>query len=203
MTGKHHRRYAGRGGEKLKRALEETGIPVSGRVTADFGCNIGGFTDCMLQEGAARVYAVDTGYGMLEWKLRNDDRVIVMERTNAMHVELPEKPFLVAVDVGWTRQRHILPNALKQVVRDGHILSLFKPQYEAHPSQVRGGIVAAEDVARVLEQCLAELEEMGIRPCSVIRLPVPERKKNPEAFLHVRPRDCALKPRYQPEGPRP
>ncbi len=129
-------RYVGRGGEKLKCAVDRLGLDLGGLVGADLGCNIGGFTDCMLQEGVLRVYAVDTGYGMLAWKLRQDERVVVMERTNAMHVELPERVGVVTVDVGWTRQRHILPHALELCAPGGIVLSLFKPQYEAAPELV-------------------------------------------------------------------
>ncbi|MHC4480407.1 MAG: SAM-dependent methyltransferase, partial [Planctomycetota bacterium] len=126
-------RFVGRGGEKLEFALDQLRLGVSGLLAADFGCNVGGFTDCFLHRGARRVYAVDTGYGMLAWKLRQDERVVVMERTNAMHVELPEPVDVVAVDVGWTKQRYILPNALKRLDAHGSVLSLLKPQYEAPP----------------------------------------------------------------------
>ena len=187
--------YVGRGGEKLKFALDQLDLDLEGIVGADFGCNIGGFTDCMLQEGARRVYAVDTGYGMLEWKLRIDDRVEVMERTNAMHVELPETPEVITIDVAWTRQRYILPNALHQVAQSGCILSLFKPQYEADDELVHGGVVAPEDFDRVLEKTLSELQEMGIAVREVIRLPQEKKSKNPEAILYIRPEDCSEVPR--------
>ena len=182
--------YVGRGGGKLKFAIDHLDLDLEGVVGADFGCNIGGFTDCMLQEGARRVYAVDTGYGMLEWKLRIDDRVEVMERTNAMHVELPEEPDLITIDVAWTRQRYILPNAFHQLADGGFILSLFKPQYEANEKLVREGVVAPEDFDRVLEETLAGLEEMGIEVREVVRLPHEKKSKNPEAILYIRPEDC-------------
>lgn len=166
-------------------------MELDGATAADFGCNIGGFTDCLLQEGAARVYAVDTGYGMLAWKLRQDPRVVVLERTNAMHVELPEPVDLVAVDVGWTRQRHILPNALGQVKPDGLILSLFKPQYEAERPMVRRGHVAPDDFDEVLGGTLNDLVGRGIRVRRVVELPRERKRKNPEAFLVIHPGDCA------------
>jgi len=193
------RRYVGSGGEKLEFALRELGASVRGVVAADFGCNIGGFTDCLLQHGARRVYAVDTGYGMLEWKLRNDERVVVMERTNAMHVELPEPAGAITIDVGWTRQRHILPHALTQLSADGFILSLFKPQYEADPRLVRRGIVAADDFDSVLEATLRELVQEGMHAREVIRLPHARSSKNPEAFLYVLPGDCRLPQRRRQE----
>jgi len=195
--------YVGRGGDKLKHALNKINPDLEDIVAADFGCNIGGFSDCLLQHGAARVYAVDTGYGMFDWNLRNDERVVVMERTNAMHVELPEKVDLVVIDAAWTRERYILPSALKEIKPEGAIFSLFKPQYEADKSLVRDGIVAPEDMNQVLQVCLDELYDMGISVHTVIRLPVPEKKKNPEAFLYILPTECDLKPEFWPEGPRP
>src|SRR6184192_3985204 len=104
-------RFVSRAGQKLEHALATFGIEVSGKICADLGCSTGGFTDCLLQHGAAKVYAIDTGYGVLDWKLRTDPRVIVMERTNAMHVTLPQPIEIVTIDVAWTKQRHILPSA--------------------------------------------------------------------------------------------
>jgi 23S rRNA (cytidine1920-2'-O)/16S rRNA (cytidine1409-2'-O)-methyltransferase len=101
--------FVSRAGLKLDHALTAFAVDVTGLVCADLGCNAGGFTDCLLQRGAAKVYAVDTGYGALDWKLRKDPRVVVMERTNAMHVTLPEPVGFVCIDVAWTRQRRILP----------------------------------------------------------------------------------------------
>jgi len=188
----HSGRYVGRGAEKLKFAIDALGIEVRGLVAADFGCNIGGFTDCLLQEGAVRVYAVDTGYGMLAWKLRQHERVVVMERTNAMHVELPERVGVVTVDVGWTRQCHILPNALAQCAPDGFILSLFKPQYEAPRELVRRGRIKNDAFEPVLEQTLAGLAESGIAVRDVVRLPRERERKNPEAMLYIRAAECRL-----------
>jgi len=185
MSENQEQRYIGRGGQKLKYAIEKLALHLMGKTAADFGCNIGGFTDCLLQEGVRRVYAVDTGYGALEWRLRNDERVVVMERTNAMHVELPEPMDVVTIDVAWTRQRNILPNALKQLGPEGVILSLFKPQYEAGPGLVRQGLVAQSDFDAVVRSTLAELEDMGIRIREVLMLPHEKESKNPEAFLYI------------------
>src|SRR4051812_44384353 len=119
--------FVSRAGLKLDHALAHFGIDVAGLVCADLGCNAGGFTDCLLQRGAAKVYAVDTGYGMLDYKLRKDPRVVVMERTNAMHAELPETVDLVVIDVAWTKQRHILPAARRMVKPQGAVVTLVKP----------------------------------------------------------------------------
>src|SRR5271163_2045641 len=98
--------FASRAGLKLDHALDAFELDVTGLVCADLGCSTGGFVDCLLQRGAAKVYAIDTGYGVLDWKLRKDQRVVVMERTNAMHATLPEPAALLTIDVAWTRQRH-------------------------------------------------------------------------------------------------
>src|SRR5438270_10101760 len=124
-------RFVSRAGQKLDHALTVFGIDVAGLVCADFGSNAGGFVDCLLQRGAAKVYAIDTGYGALEWKLRKNPRVVVMERTNAMHVVLPEKVRLVSIDVAWTKQRNILPAAKGMLEDGGSVISLIKPHYEA------------------------------------------------------------------------
>lgn len=123
--------YVSRGGEKLAAALDHFGIDVSGLVCADLGSHVGGFVDCLLQRGAAKVYSVDTCYGTLAWKLRRDPRVVVLERSNAMHVSLPEPVDLVTVDVGWTRQAKVLPNVVNLLRPGGNVLTLIKPQYEA------------------------------------------------------------------------
>src|SRR2546423_13597114 len=103
--------YVSRAGQKLEHALATFAIDVGGWVCADLGSNVGGFVDCLLSRGARRVYAVDTGYGALEWKLRKDSRVVVVERTNAMHVKLPEEGRVGLIDVGWKKQRDILTGA--------------------------------------------------------------------------------------------
>ncbi len=180
------KKYVGRGGDKLKFAIDALGLDLSReRVGADFGCNIGGFTDCLLREGVNKVYAVDTGYGMLEWKLRCDERVTVMERTNAMHVSLPEKVDIVVVDVAWTPQKHILPSALGAVKKGGRVLSLFKPQYEAGRDRLKRGVVEEEDFNVVLEHTLRDLKNAGIVVADIVRLPKPEKRKNTEAFLDI------------------
>src|SRR5215213_1612736 len=115
--------FVSRAGQKLDHALATFGVDVTGFVCADLGSNTGGFVDCLLQRGADRVYAVDTGYGVLAWRLRKDPRVVVMERTNAMHVRLPEPVDLVTIDVAWTRQRHILPAARRLVGAGGFVVT--------------------------------------------------------------------------------
>ena len=131
--------YVSRGGEKLEHALKEFGVKVADLICADFGSSTGGFVDCLLQHGAQKIYAVETGYGVLDWKLRNDPRVIVMEKTNAMHVGLPEKMDLITIDAGWTKLEKILPNVIVNLKPEGRIVALVKPHYEAGPEQIRRG----------------------------------------------------------------
>src|SRR3990167_3662765 len=128
--------YVSRAGEKLEHALKHFKIEVKGKIVADFGSSTGGFVDVMLQNGAKKVYSVDTSYGELAWKLRNDPRVVVMERTNAMHVKLTEKMDMITVDTGWTRQEKILPNAFDNLKPDGLIICLIKPHYELGKTKV-------------------------------------------------------------------
>lgn len=160
--------YVGRGGLKLEHALREFKLDCTGLIAADFGCNVGGFTDCLLRHGARRVYAVDTGYGMLDYNLRRDDRVVVMERTNALHAAPPDEAVdLVVIDAGWTPQRLIVPAALRWLGgrSEGRIITLIKPHYEQSASgQQRGakpldrGVLeddAAERIARRVADDLA------------------------------------------------
>ena len=130
--------FVSRAGAKLQHALDVFQLDVTDMQCADLGCNVGGFTDCLLQAGAASVVSLDTGYGILAWKLRQDERVEVRERTNAMHAEPPENGVdLVVIDLGWTPQRHALPAAVRWLAPGGRIISLVKPHYELN-EQERG-----------------------------------------------------------------
>src|SRR3954452_10941871 len=131
--------FVSRAGQKLEHALNTFAVDVAQKACADLGSNTGGFVDCLLQRGATRVYAIDTGYGALEWKLRKDPHVVVMERTNAMHATLPETVSLVTIDVAWTKQRHILPAARRMLAADGACVTLIKPHYEAEPALLKKG----------------------------------------------------------------
>lgn len=166
------KRFVGRGGLKLQAALDAFALCVHGLVCADLGSNIGGFVDCLLQNGAAKVYSVDTSYGTLAWKLRQDPRVVVLERTNALHVVLPEKVDLVTVDVGWTPQRHILPNALRMIKPGGRILTLIKPQYEALDDERVHGVVKPECLQAVLQRIKDHLTQHGIIIHRIIESPI-------------------------------
>ncbi|MFT3787698.1 MAG: SAM-dependent methyltransferase [Tepidisphaeraceae bacterium] len=180
--------YVSRAGEKLRHALDTFNLRVEGFVCADLGCNAGGFTDCMLQRGARKVFAIDTGYGMLDYKLRKDDRVVVMERTNAMHVSLPEPVDFVTIDVAWTKQRHILPAARRLVKDDGSIVTLVKPHYEADASELRQGFLPADTLPTVLTAVEADIAEAGfvIRERTVSPI-VGKKRENTELLYLLAP----------------
>ncbi|MBN2445272.1 MAG: TlyA family RNA methyltransferase [Phycisphaerae bacterium] len=154
-------RYVSRGGIKLEAALRAFGIDLSGLTCIDFGSHAGGFVDCLLQHGAARVYAVEPGYGVLDYGLRKDERVVVCERTNALQFQSPEPADLVTIDVGWTQQRLILPAARRCLKPGGIVITLVKPQYEAPKSLLRGGVVPPEHLEGVCEQCREDIREAG------------------------------------------
>lgn len=168
--------FVGRGGQKLAHALSTFAIAPAGFTCADLGCNVGGFSDCLLQHGAARVYAVDTGYGTLAWKLRNDPRIVVMERTNALHATPPEPVDLVVIDLGWTPQRHAIPAALTWLKPSGRIISLIKPHYEIHKSEsatlLHAGILAEPDAQRIVDRVVAELPSLGVEVRGLTRSPI-------------------------------
>ena len=172
MTTNRSSRFVGRAGEKLDFALHAFDVDVTDAVAADLGCHVGGFTDCLLQRGARRVYAVDTGYGQLDWGLRNDERVVVMERQNALHVELPEPVDVVTVDVGWTRQHLIVPRALALTKAGGAVVSLLKPQYEAERKERRRGVVRPEALDGVVERVVGQLRQAGFHVAGCVRSPL-------------------------------
>jgi len=139
------RKYVGRGALKLESALDHFDVDVRGKTALDIGASTGGFTDCMLQRGAEKIYAVDVGYGQLDWKLRNDLRVIVLEKTNARFLtrdQVQELVDICAIDVSFISLTLILPNVVALLKPDGVILALIKPQFELQRSEVgKGGIV--------------------------------------------------------------
>lgn len=179
--------YVSRAGEKLAHALKHFKIEVSGLVCADFGSNTGGFVDCLLQNGAQKVYAVETGYGVLDWGLRNDPRVVAMERTNAMHVTLPEKVTFISIDTSWTKLNKIIPNALNNLAPGGQIVALIKPHYEASPDQIRKGKLPEELIPQILETVKTELSGLGLTVIGITESPIAGNKaKNKEFLCYLR-----------------
>jgi 23S rRNA (cytidine1920-2'-O)/16S rRNA (cytidine1409-2'-O)-methyltransferase len=164
--------FASRAGAKLQFAIEQLQINVKNKTCADLGASTGGFTDCLLQNGAVKVFAVEKGYGTLEWKLRQDPRVVVMEKTSALEVELPEKVDFISIDVGWTRQHFIIPKALSLLKDDGQIVSLLKPHYEAEKKHLKKGKVAPEFLAEIVEKVKNEIEAGGAQVIKIIESPI-------------------------------
>ncbi len=182
-------KYVSRGGEKLEAALASFPVSVRDRVCADVGASTGGFTDCLLQDGAARVYAIDVGHGILHWHLRSDPRVVVMERTNARTLQsLPEPIQLATVDASFISLRLLLPVMAKWMMPEGDVIALVKPQFEAGREAVgRGGVVRSEQVRReVLVELMAAAEGIGLAPRGLIRSPLRGPKGNVEFLLWCR-----------------
>ena len=179
-------RFVSRGGDKLDEALSAFGADVEGMTAADLGANVGGFTDCLLQRGVARVYAVDTGYGVLAWKLRQDPRVIVMERTNVLHTELPETVHRVVIDAGWTPMARVVPKALEMICPTGEVFALLKPQYEAKVEELRHGVVPPELLDGIVDRVLGSLEGLGVRVIDRLLCALPGAGGNREVFLRIR-----------------
>ena len=157
--------FVSRAGLKLEHILTTFDFDVTGLTCADLGCNVGGFTDCLLQRGASHVFAVDTGYGTLAWKLRSDERVTTLERTNALHVEPPELVDLVVIDLGWTPQKLALPAGIKWT-NCGHIITLIKPHYELTKEEKReekvGEGISKEAISRVIKRTKTLCQELSL-----------------------------------------
>ncbi len=191
------RPYVSRGGFKLAGALERFAVPVADRRCADVGACTGGFTEVLLNAGARRVYAIDVGYGQLAWKLRQDERVVVLERTNARHLtSLPEPIDLVAIDVSFISLKLILPAARGWLAPDADVIALVKPQFEAGRAQVgKGGVVRNPAVHRaVLEDLLGWAAEAGWSLAGLMRSPVTGSDGNVEFLAWLRPEAAARLP---------
>jgi 23S rRNA (cytidine1920-2'-O)/16S rRNA (cytidine1409-2'-O)-methyltransferase len=183
-------KYVSRGGDKLDHALTVFGIEVGGLIAADFGASTGGFTDCLLQRGVARVYAIDVGYGQLATRLRSDPRVVVTERTNARHIaSLPERVDLVTIDVSFIGLSLVLPAARKLLSEHGRIVALIKPQFEAGRDHVgRGGVVRDPRVHRmVLENHFATAAQLGLGVTGLAASPLRGPAGNVEFFVALEP----------------
>lgn len=182
--------YVSRGGIKLAAALDSFPVRVQETVAADVGACTGGFTDCLLQRGARRVYAIDVGYGQVDWRLRQDERVVVMERVNARYLDsLPELIDLVTVDVSFISLKLILPSAHSWLRRGGEIIALVKPQFEAGREQVgKGGVVRDPAVHRaVVEDLLGWATEHHLGPRGLLQSPLKGPAGNIEFLVWFRP----------------
>lgn len=181
--------YVSRGGLKLAAALDSFCVSAAGLVCADVGASTGGFTDCLLQRGAVRVYAIDVGYGQLAWSLRQDARVVVMERTNARYLTvLPEPVGLVTLDASFISLDKLLPVVVGWLATPAMIVALIKPQFEAGKEQVgRGGVVRDPGVHRqVLERVAEHAAHCGLSVWGAIRSPISGPAGNVEFLMYLR-----------------
>ncbi len=183
--------YVSRGGLKLEKALRDFGVKPEGYVCSDSGASTGGFTDCLLQQGASKVFAIDVGYGQLDWKIRSDTRVVVMERTNIRYVtpeDLGEPLDLSVIDVSFISLRIVLP-AIKQLLKpnQGQVLCLIKPQFEAGKEKVgKKGVVRDPEIHKeVLDQFVSLANELNFRILGLTFSPVKGPEGNIEFLAHL------------------
>ena len=181
--------FVSRGGIKIDYDLDKFQLDVSSKVVADIGASTGGFTDCLLKRGASRVYAIDVGYGQLDYRLRRDNRVVVMERVNARYpVPLPEKVDLATIDLSFISVEKVIPSVAQLLNDSGYLLVLIKPQFEARRSEVgKGGIVRQHQVhARVLGRFIVWMVDHGFRLGGLVASPIFGASGNKEFFVLLR-----------------
>ncbi len=182
--------YVGRGGLKLEAALEHFRIDPGGMVAMDVGCSTGGFTDCLLKKKARKVYAIDVGYGQLDWSLRNDPRVTLIEKTNIRYLEktaVPEPVDIAVVDVSFISLLKVLPAILQFLGGGGKVLALIKPQFEAGKGMVgKGGVVKDESTRlSAVERVREGVSEIGFQALGIFESPVRGQKGNIEYFIYL------------------
>jgi 23S rRNA (cytidine1920-2'-O)/16S rRNA (cytidine1409-2'-O)-methyltransferase len=193
ITVKPTRKYVGRGALKLEAALDHFKIDVRGKTALDIGASTGGFTDCMLQRGASKVFAVDVGHGQLDWKLRNDPRVIVLEKVNARSLSRKQVPNIIdicVIDVSFISLTLILPNAFDLITSTGVILALIKPQFELQRSDVgKGGIVRDHDLHRkAQDKIVGFVTDLGHVVTGIVPSAIKGVDGNQEFFACIRKR---------------
>jgi 23S rRNA (cytidine1920-2'-O)/16S rRNA (cytidine1409-2'-O)-methyltransferase len=177
--------FVSRGGEKLEEALGSGSIYPRGLICLDVGCSTGGFTDCLLQRGAARVYAVDVGYGQFDWRLRQDPRVVLIERTNIRHMPasaIPEPVDLAVIDVSFISLTKVLPPITRFLRVPARVIALIKPQFEVGKGQVGRGGVVRDDAQRAeaAQRVVRFAEDMGLRTIGIVASPIKGKKGNQE-----------------------
>ena len=176
--------FVSRGGIKLQAALDQFQVDVKNKVILDVGSSTGGFVDCLLQNGTKKVYAVDTCYGELAWKLRNDPRVVVMERTNILHLaDLSEKVDLITIDAGWTKLELVLPVVKKFLKPGGSIIALLKPHYEADKRLLKKGVLPEELAEQTKSQTVKKIYDLGFKIKDEMQSPILGGAGNQEYLL--------------------
>lgn len=183
--------YVSRGGVKLAKALAQFAIEVKDKTALDIGASTGGFTDCLLAHGAAQVFAVDVGYGQLDWKLRNDPRVIVFEKTNVRYLNLsrlPRAADVATIDASFISLKLILPQVKTLIVEQGDVVALIKPQFEVGKGKVgKGGVVrSAEEHQRVIDEIRQAAADLSFQVLGVTESPLIGPKGNKEFLIHLR-----------------
>jgi 23S rRNA (cytidine1920-2'-O)/16S rRNA (cytidine1409-2'-O)-methyltransferase len=178
-------RFVSRGGDKLAAALDAGSIEPQGFVCLDVGCSTGGFTDCLLQRGATKVYAVDVGYGQFDWRLRQDPRVVLIERTNVRYIErsaIPDPIDLTAIDVSFISLTKVLPPVMQFLAPGARVIALVKPQFEVGKGQVgKGGIVRDETLRQgALQRIVTFAADLGLRLLKTLDSPIKGKKGNQE-----------------------
>jgi 23S rRNA (cytidine1920-2'-O)/16S rRNA (cytidine1409-2'-O)-methyltransferase len=182
--------YVSRGGIKLEAAIRDFKVNISGKTAMDIGSSTGGFTDCLLQHDAKKVYCIDVGYGQLAWKLRQDARVIVIERTNIRHLEkdkIPEDIDIAVIDVSFISLTKVVPKALEFLKKAGEIIALIKPQFEVGKGEVdKGGIVKDETKRlKAVEHVRLNLEGLSLKTYGFIQSPILGSKGNVEYLIYM------------------
>ncbi len=183
--------FVSRGGIKLEQALKDFSLDVSGMICLDVGASTGGFTDCLLMHGAKKVFAVDVGYGQLAWKLRQDSRVIAIERTNIRSMKtgtLPSPVDLATIDVSFISLKIVVPSVSKFLKKGGSILALIKPQFEVGKNKVgKGGVVKDPNLHQeIVDQLIIFFEQLGLTSCGIYPSPILGPKGNREFFILLR-----------------
>ncbi len=186
----HTLKYVSRGGLKLEKAMDRFGVQLEGKVCMDVGASTGGFTDCMLQNGAVKVYSVDVGHGQLDWKLRNDERVVCMEKTNIRYVtpeDIAERPAFVSIDVSFISLTKVLGPVKELMTEDGELVCLIKPQFEAGREKVgKKGVVRDKSVhLEVIEMVMNYAESIGFKLLHLDYSPIKGPEGNIEYLLHM------------------
>ncbi|MEK6527409.1 MAG: TlyA family RNA methyltransferase [Nitrospirota bacterium] len=183
--------YVSRGGLKLEAALRDFNINITGKTAMDVGASTGGFTDCLLQHGAKEVYAVDVGYGQFAWKLRNDPRVTVFEKTNIRYFireNIPAEIDIATIDVSFISLLKVIPKVMEFLCPAGEIIALIKPQFEALKKDVeKGGVIKNETKrAEIVDTIIREVEKMGLEVKGVIKSPLTGPKGNVEFLIYLK-----------------
>ncbi|TAN44031.1 MAG: TlyA family RNA methyltransferase [Nitrospirae bacterium] len=183
--------YVSRGGLKLEAALDRFGTSLEGKIALDVGASTGGFTDCMLQRGARKVYCVDVGYGQLAWKIRQDPRVVLIERTNIRYIEkesVPEQIDLAVIDVSFISLTLVVPKTLEFLKDNGEIIALIKPQFEVGRGEVDKGGIVKDELKRqaAVEKIRTHFESLGLKGIGIVQSPILGQKGNVEYLISAK-----------------